>query len=122
MKRKFTCIICPNGCELEAIVEDGHVKSIEGATCKRGKEYVLQEITDPRRNIASSILIVDGELPLASVRLSKAIPKSEIFRVMDAIKSIKVQAPVTIGQVAIENVCNLKADVIITKNVNRAKK
>ena len=41
MVREFTCIICPNGCEITAELEkteDGacRIRSIEGAACKRG--------------------------------------------------------------------------------------
>ena len=69
MQRSFTCIVCPNGCEITAGYEtsaDGSVviHSIEGQTCPRGAEYVRQELTDPRRTIASSVRVRGGELPL----------------------------------------------------------
>ena len=47
MLKKYTCIICPNGCEIEAEVLDGEIKSVSGFTCKRGEEYVRQEILAP---------------------------------------------------------------------------
>ena len=80
MTREFTCIICPNGCEISADYEiqadqSVVIRSLEGATCKRGAEYVKQELTDPKRNIATSVLVEGGELPLASVRLT-APPES----------------------------------------------
>ena len=53
MLREFTCIICPNGCEITAGVEDNQIISIEGALCPKGETYVNQELTDPRRNIAT---------------------------------------------------------------------
>ncbi len=40
MRRLFTCIICPNGCEIEVELEGNKITNIEGATCKKGKEYV----------------------------------------------------------------------------------
>lgn len=112
MKRMFTCIVCPNGCDIT--LENGE---IEGALCAKGKEYVQSEMTNPQRTIATSILVENGELPLASVRLSTPIPKAEIFRVMGEINKLRLSAPVCIGQVAIENVCGLGSDVIITKNI-----
>ena len=30
MKKQFTCIVCPNGCEIEAEVENGQVISVTG--------------------------------------------------------------------------------------------
>jgi CxxC motif-containing protein len=117
MLKEYTCIICPNGCEITAKIENENILSLEGAQCKRGHEYVNQELTNPQRNIASSILLEDGELPLVSVRLSKAVPKEKISHVMAVIKNARLKAPVSIGQVAIENVLGLGADVIVTKNV-----
>ena len=117
MKRTFTCIICPNGCEITAEYEGTDVRSIEGATCPKGKDYVRQELTDPRRNIATSIPVEGGELPLVSVRLDRPIPKKDIFAVMDAINKLHVKAPTTIGQVVLSDVCGLGANVIITKPV-----
>ena len=122
MLKTYTCIICPNGCEITTEVEDNKIISLEGAQCKRGDEYVHQEITNPVRNIASSILVEDGELPLVSVRLSSPIPKNKIFDVMDEIKQTHLKAPVSIGQVAIENVLDLGSDVIVTKNVEKTNK
>lgn len=117
MKRTFTCIICPNGREITAEYEGTDVRSIEGATCPKGKEYVRQELTAPTRNIATSIPVEGGELPLVSVRLDRPIPKKDIFAVMEAINQLHVKAPTSIGQVVLTDVCGLGANVIITKPV-----
>ena len=117
MTRSFTCIICPNGCEITTEYEGDTVYAVRGATCPKGDAYVRQELTDPQRNIATSVLVEGGELPLASVRLSRPIPKKDIFTVMDAINKLHVKAPTAIGQVVLPDVCGLGANVIITKNV-----
>ena len=62
MLKKYTCIICPNGCEIEAEVLDGEIKSVSGFTCKRGEEYVRQEILAPKRTIASSVVFLWEEV------------------------------------------------------------
>lgn len=118
MTREYTCIICPSGCEIKATIEGTTVLKIDGATCARGERYVEQEITSPQRNIATLVSVVGGVLPLASVRLTKAIPKNRIFDVMNEIKKLKLTAPVKINQVVIENILNLGSDVIVTKNVS----
>ena len=109
MTREFTCIICPNGCEISADYEiqadqSVVIHSLEGATCKRGAEYVKQELT----------------LPLASVRLTAPIPKARIFDAMDEIKKCRLKAPVKAGTVVIKGIVGLDADVIVTKNVAKA--
>ncbi len=117
MNRVFTCILCPNGCEIEAEYEDGNIQKLEGNLCPKGKDYVTQELVSPMRNIATSVLLEGGELPLASVRLDRPIPKGRIFEVMEEIKKQRLHAPVAIGDVVIHDVLGTGADVIVTKNV-----
>ncbi len=117
MDRVITCIVCPKGCEITLQVKDGAVVRLNGALCERGETYVKQEIADPKRNIASSVKVIGGALPLVSCRLSDVIPKGEIFRVMDEIKGIAIKPPVRIGQILIENVAGLGVNVIATKDV-----
>lgn len=120
--REFVCIVCPNGCHIETKLEHGKICDIAGAKCRRGEEYVRQELTDPRRTIAGTVVIKGASLPLCSVRLTKAIPKKDIFRVMEEIKKIELTAPVYIGQVVIRHVCGLDSDVIVTKAMEKTEK
>lgn len=117
MLREFTCIMCPQGCDI-TVELDG--TTITGNKCAKGEAYVTQEIENPMRNIATSVLIDGGELPLASVRLSNVIPKDRIFDVMAEIRRVELPAPVHEGDVAIHDVLGLGVDVIITKDVDAA--
>lgn len=124
MKRQFTCIVCPNGCDLSAeytAFPDGHVEvnEVTGNLCPRGKEYAVQELVDPKRTIASSCLVKGGELPLVSVRVTPAIPKARIRDVMREIRAVCLSAPVSEGQVIIHDVLGLSSDVIATKTVKK---
>ncbi len=121
MHRKLTCIVCPSGCAVDAYTDDRGQLVISGAKCKRGKDYAYQEIVDPRRTIATSMVIAGGGLPLCSVRLSKPIPKKQIFEVMDAIRTQHLCAPVQIGDIAIADVCGTGSDVIVTKSIPKTK-
>ncbi|OON84805.1 molybdopterin oxidoreductase [Oribacterium sp. C9] len=124
MKRTFTCIVCPNGCEITADYEEREgaveVIAVNGNLCPKGKEYVAQELTDPRRTIASSVRVESGEFPLVSVRLTSPIPKNRIFDAMEEIKKCSVKAPVVSGTVLIHDILGLGSDVVITKDVGRA--
>lgn len=134
MLRTFTCIMCPRGCDITveyepsngpadpmmSSVEAAGIKTLTGNQCPRGFEYVLQELTNPMRNIATSILVEGGELPLASVRLTKPIPKAKIFEVMAEIRRVCVEAPVTEGDIVIHDVLGLGTDVMVTKTVEKA--
>ncbi|MBR1408545.1 MAG: DUF1667 domain-containing protein [Clostridia bacterium] len=120
MKRTFTCIVCPNGCEIDAEYEGTNVLSVTGNLCPKGKTYVTQELVDPRRTIATSVRVTGGALPLASVRLTAAVPKARIFDVMREINQKTLDAPVHIGDVVISDILGLGSDVIVTKNVEKA--
>ena len=119
MNKKMTCILCPNGCKLKVQVSGNEIVSLTGGKCPKGMLFAEQEIKDPQRNIATSILVTEGDLPLVSVRLTDSISKEKILDVVAEIKNISVQAPVSTGQVLIENVLNLDVDVISTKNIKK---
>lgn len=117
MKRTFTCIVCPNGCEIEAEYEGAQVSAVTGNLCPKGKDYMIQELVDPRRTIASSVRVTGGDQPLASVRLTAPIPKARIFDAMAEINAQTLRAPVAIGDVVIPNLLGLGCDVITTREV-----
>ncbi len=119
MTKLYTCICCPNGCDINVETEEGKLVSFNGNKCKKGEEYIKEELVAPKRNIASSILVLDGEMPLASVRTTRAVPKDKIFFVMDEIKKVVVSAPIEEGTVVIKNVCSLDSDIIVTRSVKK---
>ncbi len=117
MTRTFTCILCPNGCEITVEHQDKEILSCQGNQCKKGLEYVTQELQDPRRTVTSSVLVSGGIRPLASVRLTGPIPRELIFPLMEKIKAICLTAPVKAGQVVMENVFGYGCDLIVTTGV-----
>lgn len=117
MKKKLICIVCPNGCEMEAEYSDKEISEISGNLCDKGKDYVKKELFSPERGVTSSVNVRGGVLPLVSVKTSKPIPKNKIFEVMDYIADIEVQAPVKIGDVIVKDILGTGANVIATKNV-----
>lgn len=117
MKKEYTCIICPNGCEIEVETAGPELVSIAGAACSRGEEFVKQELINPQRNIATSLFVENGNIPLVSVKLTNPVPKAHMLAVVQEIKKTTLLAPVAIGQIIIKNVLGLDSDVIATRNV-----
>ena len=117
MHKTYTCIVCPNGCEIDVEYEGTQMLACSGNLCRRGEAYVRQELQDPRRTIASSVRVDGGELPLVSVRLTKPVPRDRIFDVMALIHTMKLQAPVTAGAVLVPDVLGLGSDLIATRTV-----
>jgi CxxC motif-containing protein len=114
MQNKYVCIICPNGCEVEAEVAGKGVK-VKGNACRRGEDYVRKEIFSPERGLTTTVLVKNGLIPLASVKLSKPIPKNKVLEAMREIKKLEFQAPVKIGQILAENICGTTANLVATK-------
>lgn len=122
MKKELICVICPNGCQLEAEIEekDNTLKVLEvnGSLCDKGHPWAEQEITNPIRTIASSIIVDNGDMPLVSVRTDAPIPLGKIMDVMDEIKAQKLEAPVRIGDILISNPAGTECNIIATRHVN----
>lgn len=117
---ELTCISCPLGCPLKVETdEQGQVVSVTGNTCKRGEVYGKKEVTAPERMVASTVRVEGGAAPLTSVRTRSPIPKGKIWDCMEDIRRAKVQAPVKLGDVVVENAGNTGVDVIATKSVQK---
>ena len=119
MTKDFTCIVCPNGCEIR-VESEGEGYRVTGEGCPRGKTYVLQEMTDPRRTIATSVRVAGGEQPLCSVRLTRPIPKARILDAVREIHALTVTAPVQMGAVLLSGILGTDSDVIATRSVAAA--
>ena len=113
MNKEFVCIVCPRGCHIT--IDDN--MNVTGNSCPRGKEYVLNEITNPVRVVTSTIRVTNRQMCVVSVKTSHAIPKKEIFHLMEVINTLSVEAPTKIGQVVAHNPLGLDTDIVITKEI-----
>ncbi len=117
--RNLICIGCPLGCPLTVNIEGEDIK-VTGNTCPRGADYAKKEVLSPTRIVTSSIRVDGGDIAMVSVKTKSDIPKSKIFDIMKEIRAARVDAPVAMGQVLIENCADTGVDIIATKNVARA--
>ena len=117
MTRTMICVLCPNSCEITAEVRDGRLVRCTGNRCPQGEDYARQELLAPMRNIATSVEVAGGDLPLCSVRLTGPIPKERIFEAAAVIHRCRLTAPVRSGQVVLPDLLGLGVDVIATRNV-----
>ena len=113
----LTCIGCPLGCSLTAEMEDYKVVKVTGNNCGVGNQYAHKELTNPTRIVTSTVRVIDGELPAVSVKTASDIPKGKMFDCVRALKNVEVRAPITIGQVIEENICETGVPVVATKSI-----
>lgn len=115
MQKTFTCIICPVGCEITVTAEGNKIEKIEGNECKRGIPYVTDEFLNPKRILTTTVRIDGARLPVVSVRSDKPLPKDKIFDCMEVLKKTRVKAPVTMGQVVVEDILGTGVNIVVTR-------
>ena len=117
MTKILTCIECPKGCALSIDIENCRVVKVSGNECPKGEEYAHQEIENPMRILTSAVLSQGLTLKMVPVRTDKPIPKSRIMEAMDEIKKIRLKKPVKTGEVILENLLGIGANVISVRKV-----
>ena len=80
-QRRFVCVTCPVGCNIEATVRDGVAVSITGARCVRGAEFVREELSAPKRMLTTTVRVRGGAQPLVPVRSVGPLPKAKLLEV-----------------------------------------
>ena len=115
--RELTCIGCPMGCQLTAVLEDGQVTRVTGNTCPRGDAYARKEGPPPARRVPRTGRVSGGALPVVSVRPAGEVPKEKVRDVARALCRVHLTAPVQVGDVVIPNVLGTGVDVVATRSV-----
>lgn len=118
-EKKIICIICPQGCNItvRGDLDKGEIESIEGFTCKRGKNYAENEFIHPLRILTSSVKVEGASAPLVPVRTRTAIPKELLFKGMEEIRKITLNGKVECGDVIVENFLGTGVDLVASGSV-----
>lgn len=112
-KRELTCIVCPVGCRVTVEIE-GEEMRVSGNRCKRGEAYCRQEVSCPVRTVTSLVAVSGSEHPLCPVKTSRAIPRAKIAEVLAILRTMRVKAPVAIGDILVANIAGTGADLVAT--------
>ena len=94
---ELVCTCCPNGCALLPKKSDDGELTIEGALCKRGIEFGLAELTDPRRTLTTTVRVSGGRYPLVSVRSAESVRKADLKALVKRLRGVALSAPVHCG-------------------------
>ena len=115
MKRQITCVICPRGCQMTAEVNGENV-IVTGNACPRGQQHAVNECLHPVRSLTSIVRVGNREDTMVSVKSAQPVPKEKMFELMQMIRKTVVDAPVSIGDVILSDVCG--TEIIATKSVD----
>lgn len=102
------CTVCPKGCVMQV---ERVPFVVSGNQCDRGETFAKQELESPKRVVTA---IVKAGHSTVSVRTDRPIDKTDIFKVMKAVKRIKVETPVVPGQVVASNIAGTEAALVAT--------
>lgn len=96
----FTCIVCPNCCELET---DG--SGVVGALCPKGEDFARQEWVNPLRVITTTVPAhTPRGVKRVPVKSAVAVPLAEIPRLMKRIRAVHLaEAPPIGSRVPVDN-------------------
>ena len=118
MSKRITCISCPLGCRIR-IDKKGDEEIFTGHECKKGEEYAIQEINNPRRILTTTVKVDNGKVKLLPVRSKKEIPKDMIIRGIIELSKIKVEAPIKCGGLIFKNILGSGIDIIASRNIEK---
>lgn len=111
------CKVCPIGCEL-IITENKSAPSgysVEGNSCNRGRDFGIQEVTEPSRALTGRVLLKNGAMSRLPVKTTGVIPKDKVDECMKIFNSTEVSAPIKRGDIIIKNILGLGIDVIAAR-------
>lgn len=118
---KLTCIVCPLGCDIEIEEDNGNILTISGYNCPRGKLFAQTEFFNPQRMV-TTIVSLDGAdhlyLPVIS---DGEVPKKKLKHCIELLKTTRVQAPVTMGDIVLENILDTGINIIAAKTATLEK-
>lgn len=116
----YICLGCPMGCPLELEHEGDHITVVSGQRCGRGGRYARQEFAAPQRNLSTTVAISGARWARLPVKVVQPLPKERVAEAARAIHALRVEAPVTLGQVLLEQVLGLPgAAVVATRSMER---
>jgi CxxC motif-containing protein len=115
----YLCIGCPLGCRLE-VEEDERdtIVEVRGWSCKKGERYGRQEHTDPRRMVTTTVGIDGASLARLPVKTSQPVPKGQVTEVCRLLRTLKITAPVRMGDVVLADIAGSGADVVATRDLS----
>lgn len=115
--KEIICIVCPKGCRIKAGRGADGKPVIEGNECKRGYLYVLEELTNPKRMLTTTVRTENLIFRTLPVRSDQPLPRDMLFSCMDVINQTRINYPVKAHDIIIENILNTGVNIISERDL-----
>jgi len=114
--KQIICVACPKGCRL-SVQHDGEQILVTNEGCKRGVEYAIGEMKDPRRMVATTVRIHGGRHPLLPVYTANPFPKAHIMELLALLRKTEINAPVKEGQVILDDALGTGIPILASRDM-----
>ncbi len=118
-EKELVCVVCPMGCRITVTLDGENIVSVTGNSCPRGKAYAEKECIRPERILTTTVRLEGGVHRVLPVITDKEIPLDRIFEAMEEVRKVSVKAPVTEGQIIIENILDTGANVVASRSMKK---
>ncbi len=125
--REMVCIVCPIGCRLKVEVDpskdpegkgEPEVK-VSGNKCPRGEAYAREEVLAPKRTVTATCRIEGARgTRRVPVKTDGPLPVEHINDLLSRLYKMRLQAPVEIGTVVVDDVAGTGVKVLTTRTVD----
>ncbi len=110
------CIVCPRGCHLKyQYVDDQLVVTNNG--CKRGPEYLEQELVEPKRMLTTTVTVINGEIPVVPVYASEYVNKEDVPAFIASLKKLELTAPIKCNTEVVTSINGKEVHVYTCRDV-----
>lgn len=112
-----TCKVCPVACYLTITKDSSHPSgyNIEGNSCNRGKDFAMQEVTNPSRILTGRVLLKNGAMSRLPVKTTGIVPENKIEECLKIFNSTQAVSPIKRGTVIIRDILGLGVDVVAAR-------
>lgn len=115
MKRELICVLCPRGCRITAEIS-GDTVTAQGNACPNGEKYAKSECIHPVRTLTATVRVANRKDTMVSVKTDVPVAKDKMLIVMQILREMTVNAPISVGQVLIRSIYG--SNIVATKDVN----
>ena len=119
MTKELVCVNCPLGCRLTVTFQNNQVTAVSGNSCPRGKTYAESECIRPMRILTTTVRITNALHRVLPVITEQEIPLDLVMKAMEAVRNVKVAAPVQVGDIIVENLLGTSVNLVAARSMKQ---
>ncbi|MDO5734389.1 MAG: DUF1667 domain-containing protein [Eubacteriales bacterium] len=111
-KKEMVCIVCPRGCHIKVFQDEEQEWQVEDYGCKRGIEYGISEMTEPKRMLTTTVKVKGGIYPRIPVIGDKETSRAKLKDCLNILHHLELKAPIEAGEVLIANIGGTDTNIL----------